>query len=119
MTFQKLNGKIYKVELSPKEQKAMDAEINRQIIEKHLEFTDDFDYMVMRILHKHFGFGITRLKRFYDVFSDENDELVRHYETPDAGAYIARRDMNKLGCNIEKWNSERGENSEKSEKILQ
>lgn len=109
MNFHKVNGQIYKVELSPKEKKAMDAEINRQMLAKHALFTDDFDYMVMRILHNEFGFGLTRLKRFYEVFSADNDALVKHYEMPDAGVYIARKEMNAMGCNIEQWNSERSE----------
>ena len=109
MNFCKYKGQIYKVELTPKEQKAMNEEINRQVIERHREFTDDFDYMVMRILHEHFGFGLTRLRRFYDAFSADNDALVKHYEMDDAGVYIARKQMNAIGCNIEKWNRERSE----------
>lgn len=107
MNFHKCNGQIFKVELTPKEQKAMDAEINRQLIEKHSEFVDDVDYMIMRILHDHFGFGLTRLKRFYEAFSADNNALVKHYEMADAGAYIARKEMNAIGCNIEEWNKER------------
>lgn len=109
MRFHKCRGQIYKVELSPSEQKAMDVEINRQLIEKHAEFVDDVDYMVMRILHDHFGFGLTRLRRFYDLFNADNDALVKHYEMADAGSYIARKEMNEIGCNIEKWNNERSE----------
>lgn len=109
MIFHKHNGQIYKVDLTPKERRAMDAEINRQLVEKHAVFVDDVDYMIMRILHDHFGFGLTRLRRFYEIFSADNDALVKHYEMPDAGAYIAREEMNAIGCNIEKWNSERSE----------
>lgn len=107
MIFHKCNGQIFKVELTPKEQKAMDAEINRQLIEKHSEFVDDVDYMIMRILHNHFGFGLSRLRKFYEAFRADNDALVKHYEMSDAGAYIARKEMNAIGCNIEKWNEER------------
>lgn len=109
MIFHKCQGKIFKVELTPKEQKALDAEINRQILDRHAEFVDDVDYMIMRILHDEFGFGLTRLKRFYEAFIKDNDALVKHYEMADAGAYIARKEMNKIGCNIEEWNRERGE----------
>ena len=108
MDFLKFQGQIFKVKLSPKEQKALDEEVNRQIIERHREFTDEFDYMIMHILHKHFGFGLTRLRRFYDLFTEENEAIIQHYEMPDAGVYIARKEMNDIGCNIEKWNSERG-----------
>ena len=109
MIFHKCNGQIYKVELTSKEQKAVDAEINRQLIEKHSVFTDDVDYMIMRILHNEFGFGLTRLKRFYEAFISDNNALVKHYEMADAGAYIARKEMNEIGCNIEEWNKERSE----------
>jgi hypothetical protein len=109
MKFHKCNGQIFKVELNTKEQKALDAEINRQLIEKHSEFTDDVDYMIMRILHEEFGFGLTRLRRFYEAFVANNTALVKHYEMADAGAYIARKEMNAIGCNIEKWNQERSE----------
>lgn len=109
MKFHKCNGQIFKVELTSKEQKALDAEINRQLIEKHSEFTDDVDYMIMRILHEEFGFGLTRLRRFYEAFVANNTALVKHYEMSDAGAYIARKEMNAIGCNIEKWNQERSE----------
>lgn len=109
MIFHKHKGHIFKVELTPKEQKAMDEEINRQIIARHREFTDDFDYMVLRLLHNRFGFGLARLKQFYDAFIADNDALVKHYEMSDAGIYIARKEMNEIGCNIEKWNSERSE----------
>jgi hypothetical protein len=109
MNFLKYKGQIYKVELTPKEQKALDEEINRQLIEKHSEFADDVDYMIMRILHNHFGFGLNRLKRFYEAFIADNEALVKHYEMSDAGVYIARKEMNAIGCDFEKWNSERSE----------
>lgn len=109
MNFHRCNGQIFKVELTPKEQKALDAEISRSLIEKHSEFVDDVDYMIMRILHNEFGFGLTRLKRFYEAFIADNDALVKHYEMGDAGAYIARKEMNAIGCNIEQWNRERSD----------
>jgi hypothetical protein len=109
MIFKKFQGQIFGIEFTKKEQKALDEEINRQTIEAHQRYVDDFDYMVMKILHDHFGFGLTRLKRFYEVFSTEYDALVKHYEMPDAGVYIARTEMNAIGCNIEKWNQERSE----------
>lgn len=107
MTFHKCNGQIFKVDLNAKEQKILNAEINRQLTEMHSELVDDVDYMIMRILHNEFGFGLARLKRFYEAFIKDNDALVKHYEMPDAGVYIARKEMNEIGCNIEEWNKER------------
>ena len=109
MTFKKFNGQIFGVVLNAKEQKALDEEVNRQVIEVHQKFEDDFDYMILRVLHNHFGFGPQRLRKAYDFFRADNDALVKHYEMPDAGVYIARKEMNAIGCNVEKWNKERGE----------
>ena len=109
MTFKKCLGQIFGVELTSKEQKALDEEINRQTIEKHREFTDDYDYMILRILLNHFGFGPTRLRRFHEAFVIDNESLVQHYEMPDAGVYIARKEMNEIGCNVEQWNREGSE----------
>ena len=109
MTFKKYKGQIFDVELTPKEQKAMNEKINEQIIATHRQFTDDFDYMILRVLHNHFGFGPQRLRKAYELFMNDNEELIKHYEMPDAGVYIARKEMNAIGCNVEEWNKERGE----------
>jgi hypothetical protein len=109
MTFHKCNGQIFRVELTAKERKALDEEINRQIIETNRKFADDFDYMILHILHKHFGFGPNRLRKAYDLFVKENESLIEHYEMPDAGVYVAREEMNAIGCNVEQWNRERSE----------
>lgn len=109
MNFKKYKGQIFDVELTPKEEKVLHEKINEQIIATHQQFTDDFDYMILRVLHNHFGFGPKRLRKAYDLFMEDNESLIKHYEMPDAGAYIARRDMNAIGCNVEEWNRERGE----------
>lgn len=109
MIFKKHKGQIFDVELSPKEQKIMNEKINAQIIATHQRFTDDFDYMILYVLHKHFGFGPSRLRKAYDLFVEENESLIKHYEMPDAGVFIAREEMNAIGCNVEQWSRERSE----------
>ena len=109
MIFKKHKGQIFDVELSPKEQKVMNEKINEQIIATHQQFTDDFDYMILYVLHKHFGFGLSRLRKAYDLFVAENESLIKHYEMPDAGVFIAREEMNAIGCNVEQWSRERSE----------
>ena len=109
MIFKKHKGQIFDVELSTKEQKVMNEKINAQIIATHQQFTDDFDYMILYVLHKHFGFGPGRLRKAYDLFVGENEKLIKHYEMPDAGVYIAREEMNTIGCNVEQWGRERSE----------
>ena len=107
MNFKKFRGQIYDVDLTPKEQKAMEEKANQLLAARHREFADDVDYMILHILHRHFGFGPTRLRRFYEAFIIENEALIKRYEMSDAGTYIARKEMNAIGCNVEQWNNER------------
>ena len=107
MIFKKFKGQIFDVELNKKEQKILNEKINQQILESHQKFADDFDYMILRVLHKHFGFGPKRLRRAYDFFVQDNEALIKHYESADAGIFIARKEMNAIGCNVEQWNRER------------
>jgi hypothetical protein len=109
MIFKRHRGQIFDVELSSKEQKAMEKKINQQILEQHRKFSDDFDYMILSVLHRHFGFGPVRLRRAYDLFRADYEGLKKRYEMAEAGVYIARKEMNELGCNVERWNKERSE----------
>ena len=109
MIFKKFKGQIFDVELTAKERKVLHEKINQQIIESHQKFTDDFDYMILRVLHNHFDFSLEDLRKAYELFIKDNEALVKHYEMPDAGAYIARKEMNAIGCNIEEWNRERSD----------
>lgn len=109
MTFKKFKGKIFDVELTPKEQRALEEKVNQQVIETNRRFENDFDYMILRVLHNHFGFGPKRLRKAYELFVKDNEALVKHYEMPDAGVYIARKEMNDIGCNVEQWSLERSE----------
>ncbi len=45
-----------------RERKAMNEEINRQLIEADRKYTNDFDAMVLYTLHTHLGFGKKRLR---------------------------------------------------------
>lgn len=109
MIFKKFQGLIFDVELNKKEQKVLHEKINQQIIESHQKFVDDFDYMILRVLYNHFEFSPDDLRKAYDLFVQDNEALIKHYEMTDAGAYIARKEMNAIGCNVEQWNKERGE----------
>ena len=85
----------------------MEDKVNQMLVARHREFADDVDYMILYILHRYFGFGLIRLRRFYEAFIVENEALIKHYEIPDAGVYISRKEMNAIGIDFEKWNQER------------
>lgn len=53
MRIKKAGGKIFGAVLSAAEKKAMDMEINRQIVEADRRYADDIDAMVLYTLHVH------------------------------------------------------------------
>ena len=80
MRVKKAGGKVFGAVLTAAERKAMDMEINRQIVEADRRYADDIDAMVLYTLHVHLGFGKKRLRKFYDAFSAEHDRLIQYYQ---------------------------------------
>lgn len=64
MIVKKAGGKVYGATFTAAERKAMNMEINRQIIEADKRYTDDIDAMILYTLAVHLGFGPKRLRRF-------------------------------------------------------
>ena len=63
MRIKKAGDKVFGAVLTAAERKAMDMEINRQIVEADRRYADDIDAMVLYTLHVHLGFGKEMLKR--------------------------------------------------------
>lgn len=79
-------------------------EIRRQCIELNNEYTDDLEYMVAWVLHRHYGFGIKRLLQFRKKYIDEFKRLIDVYETGDI--YPARMKLKEMGYDVEALNKE-------------
>ncbi len=108
MYVKKAGGKIFGATFTKAEKKAMDMEINRQIIEADRRYTDDIDAMVLYTLAVHLSFGPKRLRRFYEAFAAEHDRLIQHYEMPDDYTWLCKEQLKKIGVDVEAWNRERG-----------
>lgn len=107
MIVKKAGGKVYGAVFTAAEKKAMEMEINRQIIEADKRYTDDIDAMVLYTLAVHLGFGPKRLRRFYEAFAAEHDRLIQHYEMPDDYTWLCKEELKKIGVDVEAWNRER------------
>lgn len=108
MRVKKAGGRIFGAELTTAEKKAMEIEINRQLVEADRRYTDDIDAVILYTLHEHLGFGAVRLRRFYEAFVLEHDKLVKHYEMPDEYPWLCREMLKRIGVDIEKWNDQSG-----------
>ena len=95
MIVKKAGGKVYGAVFTAAEKKAMEMEINRQIIEADKRYTDDIDAMVLYTLAVHLGFGPKRLRRFYEAFAAEHDRLIQHYEMPDDYTWLCKEELKK------------------------
>ena len=86
------------------DQRALDQEINRQIIENDRRFDMDKESSILWMLHVHFGFGPKRLKKAWELFYSETVKLREYYqmEQEDDG-WLARQKLKEIGCDVEQW----------------
>jgi len=107
MQIKKAGGKIFGANFTFAEKKAIDMEIQRQLAEYDRRNALEIDAMILWQLHKQLGFGVKRLKRFYDNFALAMDALIKRYEIEDSDKlWICTYKLKEIGVDIEKWNNE-------------
>lgn len=108
MRVKAFKGKVFGADLSAKEKKAMQIEINKQILEADRKYADNIDVLILWALHRHLGFGPKRLRAFYEVFNSIHEELRDYYEMSDDDVpWIAMTKLKEMGVDVEVWNKER------------
>ncbi len=104
MYFKKAGKSIFGVQLNKAEQRALDQEINRQIVENDRRFDMDKESSILWMLHVHFGFGPQRLKKAWELFYSETLKLREYYQMePEDDGWLARKKLMEIGCDIEQW----------------
>lgn len=108
MKIKKYNGKVFGAKLTAAEKKAMDMEINRQLIEKDKQYSADIDALVLYVLMEHYGWRKKRLKRFWDAFIAEHKALRDYYDmhNPGDNEWLAHRMLKDIGVDINEWYKE-------------
>ena len=110
MNFKRIGSKPFGIQLNKAEQKVLDAEINRQILENDLQFSIDNDSAILEMLHVHFGFGKKRLKKAWKLFFAEHKKLREYYQMePEDGGWLCRQRLLKIGVDVEAWYKEEQE----------
>lgn len=112
MIVKKLNGKPYGVEFSSAERKAMNLEINRQLMEKDEKYKEDIDAMMLYALMIHKGWKKKRLHNFWKAFSRIHKELREYYlmDEPGDNEWLAHRKLKQIGVDIHEWYKEDEQN---------
>lgn len=110
MQVKKSGGKIFGAVLTKTEEKAMKMEIARQVAKFDRENMLAIDAVVLWELHEEFGFGVDRLRRFYQGFNRRFHELIDHYEMgSEDGPYICTLKLKDIGVDLEAWDKENEE----------
>lgn len=111
MQIKKTGKKIFGAELTAQEKKALDIEIERQLAEFDKNHTKEIDALILLALHEAFGFGEKRLRRFYDIFDNSVNSLVKRYELEDSDKiWISKQKLKDYGIDLDIWERERREN---------
>lgn len=92
--------------LNKAEQEAFEREISRQMAEWMEQHEFDIDKVVLYVLHKHFGFGYTRLKRFWKHLRLIEDELKQAYGDISTWDFLADISLKDIGVDVEAWERE-------------
>lgn len=79
-------------------EKAMNREINAQILEKDKGFTLDMDTMVLWALRQYAGWGPKKLKEFYLFMFAEHMRMRKFYEMDET--YPERHKLKEMGVDV-------------------
>ena len=91
-----------KAVMTPEMETAMLHEINQQCLEADDRLSLDVDAVVLWTLHRHLGFGVKRLHKFY--LAMEHRRMRDYYQMDDA--YPERYKLKELGADLEEWQKE-------------
>ena len=111
MRVKSYKGKVYGVELTAAERKAMSMEINRQLVEKDKQYAEDIDAMVLYALMVHAGWKQKKLRAFWEDFTKIHRELREFYQmdAPGENEWLAHRMLKEIGVDVHQWCEEEKE----------
>jgi hypothetical protein len=83
--------------LTAAQQRAMHQEIERQLAEHMRKYEAEYIALALYAARVEFGFGKKRLERLKNRMYELYHELVRYYDLPNDGMFIARRKLLDIG----------------------
>lgn len=104
----KMNGRVHGAYLTAAEQRAMDMEINRQIVVKDEQYEVDLDALILYALMRSKGWKKKRLHDFWKDFIVIHKELRDYYQMNRPGdvEWFAHRELKAIGVDIRQWYEE-------------
>ena len=107
----KFKGKPYGAELTAAERRAMNIEINRQIVVKDEQYQENLDALILYVLMVKRGWKKKRLHDFWKDFIVVHKELRDFYQMDKAGdaEWFCHRELKKIGVDVHQWYEEEKE----------
>lgn len=108
MTVLSHKGKIFGAKLTAAETKAMNIEINRQLVERDKRWAEDIDAMVLYSLMIHKGWKKKRLHNFWKNYNKIHEDLRKFYEMEsyEDNVWLAHRKLKEIGVDVHEWYKE-------------
>lgn len=105
----KRSGKhIFGAELTAAEKKAMNIEIAKQLAEYTRKYQVEIESIFLREMRQKYGHGAVRLRRDFDEFANDLDELIARYELGDEDRlWIVQQQLKQEGFDVEQWHREK------------
>ena len=105
----KRSGKtIFGADLTAAEKKAMNIEIAKQLAEFTRKYQVEIESIFIDELNEQYGFGEKRLKRAFNDFGNDLDELVARYELGEEDKlWLVQQRLKAKGFDIEQWHLEK------------
>lgn len=101
--------KIFGAALTDQEQFALELETRKVMAEYDRKNAVEVDAMVLNVLRREFGFGHSRLRRFFNAFLDSNAALIERYgiEEKDGDLiWLNTKELKEYGIDVEQWAKE-------------
>ena len=99
----KHKGKVFGAKFTAAEQKAIDIEVNKHVLEVDKEYQIQLFIEVLYTLYASEGYGKKRLHRFLSALMKEHDNLVNRYQMPDDFDWLAEKKLKDAGVDVRQW----------------
>lgn len=108
MRIKKAGNTIYGAELTAAEKKAMNIEICKQLAKHTLKYQVEIESIFLREMRRKYGHGAVRLKRDFDDFSNDLDDLIARYELGEEDKlWLVQQQLKAEGFDVEQWHREK------------
>lgn len=105
-----------KKDLSPWQKKLMMKEIRRQCAEYYRKHEAEMVASMLWQLHIQEGWGVKRLRRFWESYTPNLTKLVDHYEMEDSERFwLCIRKLKDIGVDIVAWQNETNDDESEPE----